>query len=333
MNPSRSFGALIMRAFLCLLCIFTLAFTTLPPPPPAITNNLNAKRPLQALYQIEAYAAQSGWTADLARSAGDIWEALDDLPRASSYWELSLHLQPADVQLNRRLAQAYLELSRWSQAVISLTELLEHTDDNWAHFQLGVLQSVLDTASADEHFRLASRDPQYQSVIANLLAVPPASDVNRAMQIGAVLSTSKQWSAAEYVFQFAASLSPDLPEALAYTGMARDQQGKDGHAQIEEALALASDNALVRYLQGIHLHIVHDDAGSLVALQLATKLDPLNPAYAAELAAAYERTGDSVQTEYWYKAAVALSNNDPRFQALLTAFYNQPSVLVVTATP
>ncbi len=296
--------------------------------------DLAAHRPMQALYQIEVQVAQSGWTADLAKSAGDIWETLGDLPRAVSYWEIGVRLQPTDVQLTRRLAQSYLDLQHWSQAVIALSNLLKLNDDNWAHFQLGILQAVLDSASASEHLQLAARDNQFQPVTTQLIPLlNEPSDVSRAMQMGAVLASAKLWPAAEYVFQYAASLSPKLAVALAYTGLARDQQGKNGRSQIDQAVALAPDNAQVRYLQGLHLHLVGDEDTSLIALQQATILDPLNPAFAAELATTYDRMGDAVQAEYWYKAAVTLSNNDPRFQAFLTAFYSQPSVSIVTATP
>ena len=202
MNRLRWIRALALRAFLLGLALSLLASTTPPPPPvSAIANNMNAKRPMQALYQIEAFAAQSGWTADLARSAGDIWEALNDLPRAVAYWEIALRAHPKDEQLTRRLAQAYLDSARWSQAVISLSNLLKLTDDNWAHFQLGILQGVLDSASAAEHFRLAARDPQYQSVATELSALQnEAADLNHVMHMGAILSAANQWPAAEYVF-------------------------------------------------------------------------------------------------------------------------------------
>jgi len=326
--------ALVMRAFLLVMALAVIASTPPPTIPSSLTVNLAAHRPMQALYQIDAQVAQSGWTADLARSAGDIWESLDDLPRAVSYWEIGAKLQPDDEQLTRRLAQTYLDLEHWSQAVITLSQLLKLNDDNWAHFQLGILQSVLDSSSAAEHLQLAARDPQYQSVVSQLIPVlKEPSDVIRAMQIGVALAGAKLWPAAEYVFQYAASFSPKLPVALAYTGLARDQQGKNGRSQIEQAIALDPNNAQVRYLQGLHLHLAGDEDASLIALQQATVLDPLNPAFAAELAATYNRAGDSVKAEYWYKAAVTLSNNDPRFQALLADFYRQPSVSIVTATP
>lgn len=334
MNAFRWFRALIKRAFLLVMAFSVLASTPPPPLPSSLNVDLAAHRSMQALYQIEVQAAQSGWTADLARSAGDIWQTLDDLPRAVTYWEVAVRLQPSDEALTRRLAQAYLDLEHWSQAVIALSNLLKITDDNWAHMQLGILQAVLDSASASEHLQLATRDPQFKPVAIRLLSfLKEPSDLTRVMQMGAVLASAKLWPAAEYVFQYAASLSPNLAVAIAYTGLARDQQGKSGRAQIEKALTLAPNDAQVRYLQGLHLHLVGQEDASLIALQQATVLDPLNPAFAAELATSYDRMGDSVKAEYWYKAAVTLSNNDPRFQALLTAFYSQPSVAVVTATP
>ncbi|MBI1277446.1 MAG: hypothetical protein GC179_04900 [Anaerolineaceae bacterium] len=334
MKQFQFFRALVMRAFLLAMAFSVIASTPLPPVPSSLAVNLAAHRPMQALYQIEVMAAQSGWTADLAKSAGDIWEALDDLPRAVSYWEIANRLEPDDEQLTRRLAKSYLDLNRWSQAVISLSKLLKRSDDNWAHFQLGILQSVLDPTSAAEQFQLAARDPQYQSISVQLMPIlNESTDIVRAMQTGVILASAKLWPAAEYVFQYAASFSPKLPVALAYTGLARDQQGKNGRPQIEQAVALAPNNAQVRYLQGLHLHLVGDEDASLAALQQAASLDPLNPAFAAELAATYNRAGDSVKAEYWYKVAVTLSNNDPRFQALLNDFYRQPSVSIVTATP
>ncbi len=334
MNRIRFFRALTLRAFLLGIAFLTIASTPPPPAPSSLTVNLAAHRPMQALYQIEAQASQSGWTADLAKSAADIWEALDDLPQATAYWEVALSLRLNDEQLTRRLAQSYLDLQRWSQAVITLSNLLKITDDNWAHFQLGVLQSVLDGNTSADQLKLAARDTQFQSVAQQLIPLlSESSDIRRAMKVGTVLVTAKLWPNAEYVFQYAASFSPSLPEVLAYAGLARDQQGKNGRPQIDQAVAVAPNNAQVRYLQGLHLHLVGDETNSLIALQQAAVLDPLNPACAAELAVTYDRAGDAVKAEYWYKAAVTLSNNDPRFQALLTAFYSQPSVSIITATP
>src|SRR5215212_1465902 len=125
MKSFRLFRALIMRAFLLCMAFSVLASTPPPPIASSLVVNLAAHRPMQALYQIDVQVAQSGWTADLAKSAGDIWETLDDLPRAVSYWEIAVRFQPTDEQLTRRLAQSYLYVERWSQAVITLSNLLK----------------------------------------------------------------------------------------------------------------------------------------------------------------------------------------------------------------
>ncbi len=332
MNRFVSFQTLITRVFLLTAAACVLAST--PPPPDPLAGNISAQRPMQALYQVELQANAVGWTPSLATTAGDIWDSVGDFSRAVAYWELASSLQPDNAVLTRRLAQSYLELGRWSQAVIALSRLVDLADDSWAHFQLGILQSVYDSRAATEHFNLAARDLQFQGVVTALLPIlSDPSDLARAMRVGTVLATHTYWPAAEYVFHYAASMTPLLPEALAYTGIARDQQGKDGGVQIEQAVAAAPESAQVRYLQGIHFQLVGKADASIEALTLAASLDPLNAAYAAELGLAYDRMGVAVSAEYWYKAAVTLSNSDPRFEDLLTAFYQQPSVNIITATP
>lgn len=332
MNRFLTSQTLITRVFLLIAAFCVLAST--PPPPEPATGTTAAQRPMQSLYQIERQANISGWTLALATTAGDIWESVGDFSRAVAFWELASGLQPDDPVLARRLAQSYLELGRWSQAVMALSRLVDLTDDNWAHFQLGILQSVYDPRAATEHFNLAARDLQFQGVVTALTpALSEPSDLARAMRVGTVLATYIYWPAAEYVFQYAASMTPLLPEALAYTGIARDQQGKDGSSQIEQAVAAAPESAQVRYLQGIHFQLLGNADASVESLTLAANLDPLNAAYAAELGLAYDRMGVSVSAEYWYKAAVTLSSGDPRFEDLLTAFYQQPSVNIITATP
>lgn len=332
MNRPLPFQTLIARVFLFVATVCVLAST--PPPPDQITDDRTAQRPMQALYRIEVQAADTGWTPALATVAGDIWDGVGDFNRAVAYWELASNMRPDDAVMARRLAQAYLELGRWSQAVISLSRMVDLSDDHWAHFQLGILQSVYDPPAATEHFSLAARDPQFQGVVTALLpALDEASDIARAMRVGTILAARSYWPAAEYVFQYAASMTPLLPEALAYMGIARDQQGKDGGVQIEKAVAAAPNSAQVRYLQGIHFQLIQNVDASLQALTLAASLDPLNPAYAAELGTTYDRMGIAVSAEYWYKAAVTLSNGDARFEDLLTAFYQQPSVNIITATP
>ena len=77
----------------------------------------------------------------------------------------------------------------------------------------------------------------------------------------------------------------------------------------------------MRFLDGLHRRLTGDLTGSLEAFQLAAALDPANPAYAADLGAAYRLLDDLTQAEAWYQRAVTLSGGDPRFQQLLDDFH------------
>jgi tetratricopeptide (TPR) repeat protein len=289
-----------------------------------MAQNMADGRLRQALYQAEVSAAQSGWNADLARVAGEVWEQLGDLSMAVTYWEIAIASQPDDSSLVRYLVQAHIDLQQWDEARASLRHLVQLApDENRAHYQLGILEAVFDPSSASEHLRLAARDLLYRDIVFELLPLISSEKMSAAtaMQIGLTLASHELWPYAEMSFRFAADLGNPFPEALAYTGLAQDRQGKDGSAAIEKAFVLAPDNAQVLYLRGLHLRSVFDYVNSLGNFEQAINADPGNPAYAAELSTAYRLVGNLGSAELWLKTAVTLSNNDPRFEDLLSAFY------------
>ena len=144
-----------------------------------------------------------------------------------------------------------------------------------------------------------------------LAALTSPTDPTRA---GIALADVKLWAYAELAF----SQATGDPLALAYGGWVRDQQGKSGAHWIDAAVALAPDSAQVRLLQGLHLRLNYDYAGSLDAIIQATALDPENAALYAELGTAYQLSGDLTTAEHWLKYAVSL---DDRLQPQLDAFY------------
>ncbi|MBZ0282503.1 MAG: hypothetical protein K8L97_17315 [Anaerolineae bacterium] len=297
--------------------------TSIPSPEDLLNTNLQRGRPIQALYQIEALATQNGWTADWANRAGNLWAALGNPNRAVTYWEMATRLSPPDITLTRTLAQAYLDMQRWSEATIALNQVLEIApEDQWAHYHLGILQVAFAQESAAEHLEIARQNPIYQTTVDALLSIQTSIPAERAVQVGIVLIDHDLWGIAEMVFQYAADIADPFPTALAYVGLARDYQGKSGREQIEQALALAPQSGQVLYLYGLHLRLMNDES-SLQAFQQAVELDPLNPAYAAELGAAYQQIGNLGLAEYWFREAVTFSGNDARFHALLDQFYSQ----------
>jgi tetratricopeptide (TPR) repeat protein len=323
---------------LALLVFIPLVITRLPingaPPapavqPPTLDNNLAQGRLMQALYQIEAAAAETGWTAKSAQTAASIWDAMGDVTRALPYWELAVSLAPEEEIALRRTAEIYLEFQRWPEAEESLNRLLALTPgDTWVHYHLGVLQIAFDPTRARDHLIAAASDAAYSDVAFELLTAVSITtpDSTSAMEAGLILADHDAWPYAELAFQQAAALGEPYPEALAFLGLARDQQGKDGGDVIERSVALSPTNPQVRYIQGLHLRGEADYAGSLEAFFRAMASDPNSPAYAAELGEAYKLVGDFGIAEEWFKAAVTLSNDDPRFQGLLDAFYASMNV-------
>lgn len=292
-------------------------------PTTAIDEARQHGQPLQALYLLEAQASASGWTPALARQAGDLWQLAGDPGRALDFWQLAATDDRSNLALLRRLALGYIELQRWAEAADTLEQLAALApDDAWTQLQLGLIRAAFDADAARLHLRAALAEPAYQPVALALLnALRDGDSLPDGMAAGLMLASLEQWPYAELAFRHAAVIAAPYPQALAYTALARDRQGKAATAWMDEALQLAPDDAPVRYLQGLHLRAVGDYPGSLDALAQAVALDPENPAYQAELASAYRLLGDLRYAEYWLESAVRVSNQDPRFSELLALFY------------
>jgi predicted Zn-dependent protease len=293
------------------------------PPISLLNDNLVQNRPLQALYQAEARAAVLGWSPELLTSAGSIWYANGDPWLAADYWWAAAQAAPGRAAIIRRLAETLLEIQRWPEASDALNHLLTLLPtDYWAHYQLGLLLVASNPAAARQHLAIAGEEGAYQDTVTTLLSLLPASaDAAGAMRVGAALAERELWAYAEIAFSFAAAARQDYPEALAYTGLARDKQGKDGSPQIAAALRLGADNPQVLYLYGLHLRTVGDYLSSQDILLQAATLEPENPAFAAETGTAYRLNGNLEQAEAWLKIAVRLSGNEPAFTELLSQFY------------
>ncbi len=299
-----------------------------------ISPNLRGGRPVQALYQIEVQAAQIGWTPDSLKLAGYLWRDMGDVTRALPYWEAAALSLPDDVALVRSLAQAYVDLQRWPQARDMLGRLVALApDDHWAHYQLGLVLAAFDPHAAEAHLLEVLYDPFYAEDAEALLQVLEDNSSDRlvSLHVGITLSGLELWPYAELAFERASNLAQPFAELLAYTGLARDRQGKDGSAWMEQAVALDPQNPQVLYLLGLHLRSVDDLEGSLEALIQAVSLTPQNPAFYAELGTAYRLTGNLTQAEHWLQVAVWVSDNDPEFLRLLALFYAEESYNLTSA--
>lgn len=327
-----------------LLILLALIFVLLPlfrsigqPTPPSIpeapsiallNNNIVQDRPIQALYQASVRAEALGWSPELLASVGAIWYANGDPWLAADSWWAAFQAAPDHIETARRLAETLLEVQRWPEGLDVLNRLLTlQPDDRWAHYQLGLLLAASNPPVAWQHLAVAGQEGAYQeTTTALLLVMSPVADAAGAMRVGAVLAERELWAYAELAFSYAAAARQNYPEALAYTGLARDKQGKDGGRQIAAALQQAPENPQILYLYGLHLRTIGDYLGSQAILLQAATLEPENPAFAAETGTAYHLNGDMTQAEAWLNVAVRLSGNAPAFTDLLAAFYAETGI-------
>jgi tetratricopeptide (TPR) repeat protein len=327
----RALGLLLALACLTFVFVLLMFMQSSVPVDPALPIEevrllRRENRPVQAIYRAETLALDYGWTPELLRLTGDLWQEVDDLPRAVTFWEATARLEPNNPPLLRALGQAYIELQRWPEAVDALERLITLTpDDEFAHLRLALIQAPFNPQSAEDHLRIVLREPTYNEIAQPLLEVvthDPA-DPLISMRVGLALIDLGMWSYAELAFDHAATIAAPYPEALAYMSFVRDNQGKDGGDFMARAIALEPNNPRIRYLQGLHYRRQGDDTASLYVLMLALALDPENPAYYAELGTGYRLAGDLQTAEYWLKNAVAFSDEDPRFQEMLALFYSE----------
>ncbi len=329
-------------ALVLLVLVWWMAGTTLIVPDPVLptlsperrlvaANEDSARRPVQALYHIETLAAETGWTPTLHRRAGDLWARLGDEQQAMFHWEQG----PTDDHLVlRSLANAYIIRGRWPDALTQLEALVAlQPDDPWTNYNLGLTLALYDPGAAEPYLRRAALDPAYAETaravrvtllehrddnLTNTIALP--------ILVGLTLVDHEEWTFAELAFTYANTIYQEnngqpLPEALAYLSLTQNERGKDGSAAIKQAVALAPNDAQVRFLQALHERHHENYRASLNAMIQAVALSPESPVLYAELGTAYRLTGDVGQAQYWLQAAVDFSDGDPQFQALLTQFY------------
>lgn len=295
----------------------------LPDPPMLIQTAKFQGFYQEALYYVARLAADTGWTAALHRQAGDIWYEAGDTLRALPHYEAAA-VNTEDDELLRRLGRLYLETGQPAKALTAVERLLLlKSADEWGQYQAGVLLAASDPRRARFYLQPVATHPVYGMVAAGVLRVlqTTPADSRQSFRVAAALARLKQYQYAEWAFQYAADLNYPFPEALAYAGWMRDIQGKDGSAAIAQALQLNPNSPDVWMVQGMHLRLRQDFAGSELALMKALTLDPQNPAIHAELGATYRATGQLEDAAYWLQSAVEVSDNAPALRDLLLQFY------------
>jgi Flp pilus assembly protein TadD len=133
-------------------------------------------------------------------------------------------------------------------------------------------------------------------------------------------------------------LDPENYTALAYSGYALLALGRpdDAREKLRRVTQLDPQDPLGHYFLGI----LHRSEGYLSTalwdFKRSLRLDPLNAAVYAEIANTYQRLGQHVAAEEWYRGAVSIAPEEPAFRLLLTEFYldvvPRPQEALIAAT-
>lgn len=306
---------------LTLLILIVACRPSSPTTTDLLQQHLAAGRPAQAHYHLEIIAQDTGWTPQLHLQAADIALMMNQVRRALTHWEA---VASPSQELLQRMAEAYLALGDWANAQTTLEQLATldpHNAD--IHYQLGLLRAPFDPSGAIADFEIAVSDALYATqsrVLIDTLQTHRA-DPLVSMYVGLSLANLNIWDHAERAFRYAALIQHPYPEALAYTALARRNQGEDGREWIEQALDLAPENPRVQFVNGVYLREIGAFDASVQAFVNAVALEPNNPTFAVELGTAYQLDDQFARAEYWLRTAVTLSRGDPLYQQILAQFY------------
>lgn len=322
MKPRLEIAAPLLAAFVLIL---GMVVTFIRSPDPDISPPPEVVPLTQQLYTLES---QGVWTAETRQRAGSLRYYLGNFDHAAAHWEASLLLNPQNTNLLRQLAELYITRQQWTGAIDALKRLSQlNPNEEWVHYQLVLILAATHPIEARKHLEAITGQLRSDATIEAISAILSESPPD-PLRIGFALAESKLWPYAERAFEHAAMIGYNAPEALAYTGLMRQMQGKSSGEWIQQAVQLAPDNARIRYVEGLHLRSEHDDLGSLMALAYAQQLEPLNAAFNAELGTAFQRLGHLGYAEYWLRQAVTLSENNPQFVEQLNLFYAREAPLL-----
>jgi tetratricopeptide (TPR) repeat protein len=138
--------------------------------------------------------------------------------------------------------------------------------------------------------------------------------------VGQTLARASRWDLAALALTQALELEPNYVEALAYRGLALDQIGQDGLADLDQAQESVPQALLPHLFLAQHWLLQHDADRAVAELHLAQALEPSNPAVAAQLGQALVMQGDLQAAQAAYLQASALAPQVFEFQALLARF-------------
>lgn len=262
--------------------------------------------------------SQRGWIY-----LGKAFQQRGDAPSAMTAWQRAL----PSAQAYGLLAQAQRRNGDFTAATADWrASLAQESDNATAHYQLGLLLAATAPENAlPELMQAAELDPDLDAQVQRLRTALNTAFLSNdhAYQFlisGRALGALGEWDLAAEAFRNAAVVYPDYAEAWAWLSEAKQQQGQDGRIEIEQALILNPDSAMLQGLYGIYLQRQKQPEKAIAAFQKAAELEPESPGWQMALGGAYEQTGDLVAALDHYQRATELAPDEATSWQALAEF-------------
>jgi tetratricopeptide (TPR) repeat protein len=275
-----------------------------------------------SLAQQQHALSSDGWLA-----WGQAFFFQKDAPGAIAVWKKALKQENPDPYVHLYLGEGYENIGNYTGAEQEFEAfLVVYPNSYQGHYQLGLLYAASKPDQAlPELMRAAqlnpSQDPPVESLRSALNTAFLSDDrVYQLVVSGQALGALGNWDLAAEAFRNAISLGADYAEAWAWLGEAKQQLGQDGSADIERAIQLNPDSAMVESLYSLYLERQKQPRQALAAMQKAAALEPQNPGWQMALGGAFEQTDDLVSALEYYQNATELSPNNATFWRALAEF-------------
>jgi tetratricopeptide (TPR) repeat protein len=265
------------------------------------------------------------------------WEQ-GDRQRAVSLWELALthwsddasqiEIQPGLSDIQLRLALAYLDTDRTTDAEAMLHDVTISSGNPAAHLYLAMIQAISNpTAARRELEGIADDGPRpvvtARDYLLEALERAEAEDTKakEAKSTGLSLAQIGEWQLARLALQQALLLDATDAEAMAFLGHAEAQLGLPAFIHLAGAVESQPDWPLGHYLLG--LYYLKQEAYEFATEEFRTtlQLDPGNAQALADLARAYVGQGQYLDAEEALVAATEAAPDDITFHYPLVRFY------------